>query len=214
MAKRYIVVEGHGELEAAPNLINRLWKENGDGRPWISPARRFHRLNPQPGWRAAAERYRSESGVSGLLLLRDEDDGCPRELGPQIAADLQSLKLPFAVAIVLLKPEWEVLFLPCIAKMAGLPLDKVGALERPGLAANARWTGDWESRRGVKEWLTQNYPPGKSYKPTTDQLALTRKIDLDLLRKANVPCFGTLENALRFFITAGPGEVYPPPVPR
>lgn len=64
----------------------------------------------------------------------------------------------------------------------------------------------------MKEWLTANFPPGRSYKPAFDQLPLTRMIDLPTLRAANVPCFGTLERALTFLAGAfGKGGVYPPP---
>jgi hypothetical protein len=69
----------------------------------------------------------------------------------------------------------------------------------------------WEGRRGIKEWLSERLPEGRSYKPTVDQLRLTRSIDLATLRAANVPCFGTLERALRFFKRSlgTRGTVYP-----
>ncbi len=50
------------------------------------------------------------------------------------------------------------------------------------------------------------------YKPTLDQLALTRMIDSSDLRSVGLPAFGTLERALRFLASApAPGAVYPPP---
>ena len=33
---------------------------------------------------------------------------------------------------------------------------------------------DWEARRGVKEWLSGQLPPGRSYKPTVQQLRMTQ----------------------------------------
>lgn len=54
-------------------------------------------------------------------------------------------------------------------------------------------------------------PPGRAYKPTVDQLALTRMVDFGALRASGLPCFSTLENALRFLAQAAPGDVYPPP---
>lgn len=51
-------------------------------------------------------------------------------------------------------------------------------------------------------------------RPTQDQLPLTRMLDLDVVRKARVPCFATLERALGFIagaITTGAVGVYPPP---
>ena len=60
---------------------------------------------------------------------------------------LRSLGLPFPAAVVLLHPEYEVVFLPCLDRLAGKLLDG-----RPGLDADTVWDGaSWEARRGVKE---------------------------------------------------------------
>ena len=107
----------------------------------------------------------------------------------------------------MLKPEYEVLFLPCVGEMAGQPIDG-----RTGLVSGTRWDkSHWEAHRGVKEWLSGHFPKGRSYKPTVDQLPMTRMIDLDVLAAAGVPCFGTLERALQFLVRAdtSPGDVYP-----
>lgn len=208
MSKAFLLVEGHGEVGAAENLVTRL----APSLVW-GPARRWLNLHREQDFKKGAEYVRRTSDASALLVLRDEDDGCPRDLGPRAAGWLAELALPFPAAVVLLKPEYEVLFLPCIERMAGKAL-KSGPLPRPGLGAHARWEhpGDWERRRGVKEWLTSQFPSGRSYKPTTDQLAMTRMIDFDQLRGARVPCFGTLENGLRFLAEniGRAGRVYPP----
>ena len=82
---------------------------------------------------------------------------------------------------------------------------------RPGIDAAACWDAEsWEARRGVKEWLSQYFPRGRSYKPTLDQLPMTRMIELETLRNAAVPCFGTLERAVRFLAQRfGTTGVYP-----
>jgi hypothetical protein len=145
-------------------------------------------------------------------VLRDEDDACPRERAPALAAVARTMGAPFPVAIVLLHREYEVLFLPCVEAMAGQPIVGADGQRRPGLVAGARYDGDWEAKRDVKGWLTAHFPPGRSYKPTVDQLALTRMIDLATLRAADVPCFGTLERALAFLAANfGGSGVYPPP---
>ena len=100
------------------------------------------------------------------------------------------------MAYVLLHPEYEVLFLPCLATM-GFP----------------KWDRDsWEARRGIKEWLSNQLPRGRSYyKPTVDQLHMTRQISLQKLRQASVPCFGSLERGLLFLKNnlGTAGKVYP-----
>ena len=50
-------------------------------------------------------------------------------------------------------------------------------IERAGLRPETVFTGQYEGVRGVKEWLSRHFPPGRSYKPTLDQLPLTRMID-------------------------------------
>lgn len=123
-----------------------------------------------------------------------------------MAAWLRNLSLSFPSAVVLLHPEYEVLFLPCLDLMAGKLLDG-----RPGLNAGTVWDGgSWEVRRGVKEWLSRHYPRNRRYKPTLDQLPMTRMVDFDRLRRAEVPCFGTLERAVTFLEgSRKAGDVYP-----
>ncbi len=210
MAKGYILVEGHGEVEAVQNFISRLSRDIGCFIPWAHPLRwtNLHQWESRRGGvRKGADFIRTKSDSGALLILRDEDDACPRHLAPDVANQLRSLRLPFPVAYVLLHPEYEVLFLPCLEQMTGPFPDG-----RAGLQPDTQWDRDsWEARRGIKEWLSAHFPKGRSYKPALDQLPMTRRIDLPTLRQADVPCFGSLERALRFL--AGnfkqPGVVYP-----
>ena len=184
--KGYLLVEGHGEIRAVANLVARLSHEVGFHLPWTQPRRwlNLHQWVAQSrgGVMAGAEFIRSKPDAGALLILRDEDDACPKDFAPQIAEQLRMLNLPFPTAYVLLHPEYEVLFLPCLPQM-GFPL----------------WDRDsWEARRGIKEWLSGQLPRGRSYKPTVDQLPMTQQIDFQILRGANVPSFGSLERALGF----------------
>lgn len=203
--KGYILVEGHGEVEAAQNLIVRLTKELGHQQPWDIPRRwvNLHQWEARRrgGARNGAELIRGKPDAAALLILRDEDDTCPKDLAPQMAELLAGLELPFPVAYVLLHPEYEVLFLPCLDRMAEL-----------GFPADLSWDRDsWQARRGIKEWLSKQLPRGRSYKPTVSQLALTRRIDFQVLREAAVPCFGSLERRIRFLCehASQPGRVSP-----
>ena len=191
-SKGYILVEGHGEVLAAQNLITRLSQASGLFLPWKTPLRwpNLHQWEGlrRGGVRTGAEFTRGKPDAGSLLVLRDEDDGCPRSLAPEMAERLRGLNLPFPTAYVLLHPEYEVLFLPCLAAMSPI-----------GFPKGLEWDGEtWESRRGIKEWLTRQLPKGRSYKPTVSQLAMTRLLDLDALRRSELPCFGSLERALAF----------------
>jgi len=167
-------------------------------------------LNQQSpgGIRKGVEYIRNAKPDAGaLLILRDEDDACPRDLAPEIADELRQLNAPFPVAYVLLHPEYEVLFLPCLDKMTGPFPDG-----RRGLLPDTQWDGpSWESRRGIKERLSKRFPSGRTYKPTLDQLPMTQKLSFPTLREADVPCFGSLERAIRFLSDnfEQPGAVYP-----
>ncbi len=211
MAKGYMLVEGHGEVEAAQNLIARLSADLGCHRLYWTRPLRWRNLHQweagSGGIRNGAEFVRSKGDAGALLVLRDEDDACPKDLAPQMAARLRSLNLPFPAAYVLLHPEYEVLFLPCLHRMTGTFNDG-----RQGLRPGAEWDKDsWEARRGIKEWLSAHFPEGRSYKPTVDQLPMTRRIDFGELRQADVPCFGSLERAVRFLDQncGRVGAVYP-----
>ncbi len=212
MTKLYVLVEGHGEVAAVQNLLARISQDQECFYPWDKPRRwqNLHQWKSQSGRGGVLKGVnfiRSKQDVGGLLILRDEDDMCPKDLAPEMATRLRDLKLPFPVAYVLLHPEYEVLFLPCLKQMTGIFPDG-----RPGLVAGAAWDGDnWESRRGVKEWLSKHFPPGRSYKPTMDQAIMTRKIDMDVLRNSGVPCFGSLERAIHSLCEhmGSAGVVYP-----
>lgn len=207
MRKGYLVVEGQGEVGAAQNLVQRLWEDLGlSFLPW-APPKRGKALNTQAGVLQACELLRSERDCAAALLLRDEDDECPATRGPETAGWVASAGLSFPVAVVLAHREFEAWFLPCLHLMAGKEL-------RPGLriAEGAAYKGDPEAKRDVKELLRKWFPPGKAYKPSLDQLAMTRMIDFPTLRAAGVPSFGTLENALRFLASSSAAaSVYPPP---
>ena len=211
VGKGQIVVEGHGELEAAHNLVTRLSHDLGVFIPWTAP-RRSPNIHLQRGVEKVAARARCEPDTTAMLILRDEDDRCPAETAPMIAAWLRALSLPFPTAIVLLHREYEALFLPCIDIMAGRELNAYGS-RRPGILAGTTFEGDPQGIRGVKEWLSKRFPRGTSYKPTLDQLPLTRMLDFNRLRDSALPCFGSLERAIRFLgdHLGTTGHAYPGP---
>jgi hypothetical protein len=205
----YPVVEGHGESDAILNLLHRLQRDLAlPSVVWERPLRQ--RASTCSQVQRVAEIVRGRGDADGLLITRDDEDGCPRDSGPLIAEWLKELALPFPAAVVLFYREYETLFLPCVKTMAGQPLVD-GAVRRPGLRADASCSDDYEARRDAKGVLTDLMPPGRAYKPTTDQLAFTRMLDFQLLRQSGLPCFGTLERALRFLLEghAKPGSVFP-----
>ncbi len=213
MNKGFIVVEGHGEIEAARVLVDRLWRDlKLPPIFWEVPKRAPHSvLKTKNGVERMCELLRSEKNCSAALFLRDadDDDDCPATNGPLTASWIDSLDLPFPTAVVLARREFEAWFLPSLPRMAGQRLPSGSTL------LQTTYDGDFEERRGVKEWLTKSlFPKNKAYKPSLDQTALTRLVDFELCRSANVRSFGTMENALRFLGTPNESRVYPPPIRR
>ena len=200
MRRAYLVVEGHGDAQAASNLVIRLAEDLGlPGLHWAD-AIRGRNLHQERGVQKAAELVRRKGDAIALLLLRDEDDGCPKDLAPVAAGWLRRLSLPFPSAVVLAHREFEAFFLPCLSRMAGQKLISPEGVERPGLVPGSVFDGDPQSIRGVKEWLSKHMPAGRAYKPTLDQLALARMVDFQMLRGCDppLPCFGSLERTIRF----------------
>ena len=114
---------------------------------WGTPIR-WKNLHLRKGIESGARYVASQSDVGALLILRDEDDACPKDMAPEAASWIRQLELPFPSVLVLLHREYEVLFLPCIPQMAGRSIvDRTGR-ERPGLMSGSRYEGDWEARRG------------------------------------------------------------------
>ncbi|MBX3226791.1 MAG: DUF4276 family protein [Labilithrix sp.] len=191
--RTYVLVEGHGETDAVTNLLSRLAQERAPTLlPFASPIR-VPGISSDENVVRHLELVRPKKDAKALVLLRDDEDGCPKRDAPPLGDKLRAQGLPFPSAAVLAYREYESLFLPCIELMAGRALDG-----RPGLLPEARYEGDFEARRGVKEWLTSQMPRGRRYKPTVDQLPLTRMVDFDVVRTKGLPWFGSLERALVF----------------
>lgn len=83
---------------------------------------------------------------------------------------------------------------------------------RPGVLAGAAFHGDPDQGpRGAKEWLTRNMLAGVAYKPTADQLAMTRLLDPAHPKLNNLASFRRMRRALAFLASnlGRAGAVYP-----
>lgn len=209
MGRAYVVIEGHGEDAAITNLLVRLADDLGLPRVvWAPPIRR-NALHREAATAALCDDLRRRSDCERALLLRDDEDGCPRRTGPEVASWVARAAPPFPTAVVLFYREYETLFLPCASAMAGRLLRDPSGAERPGLPQGAAWTGNPEVKRDAKGEVSALL--GRRYKATIDQFALTRLLDFDALRRSGLSCFGTLERALGWLVRAEAPGVYPPP---
>ena len=177
------IVEGHGEVEAVPILLRRI---AAAVRPAVavgvlSPIRidRSKIVTP-PELERAVELAARRAGADGrILILLDADDDCPARLAPELLQRARAARTDRAIRVVLAKTEYEAWFLAAAGSIAG----------QQDIAADAA-PADPEAVRGAKEWLARRMPPGRKYRPTLHQAALTKLFDLDAARAA--PSFDKL----------------------
>jgi Domain of unknown function (DUF4276) len=178
------VVEGHGEVEAVPVLLRRIVADVAPGL-YINVPRPYrvgrHAL-VRPGGLEDVVRTQGDRVTSGggVLVLIDADDDCPAELAPQLLDRALAARPDRRIALVLANREYEAWFLAAAQSFAG-QRGFPDMLEPPGKP---------EGVRGAKEWLSGKRP-GRPYKETADQAALTQRFDMKAARKQS-PSFDKL----------------------
>jgi hypothetical protein len=211
----YLLCEGHGEPLALSNLVTRLWTDlQLPHIPIRTPAIRYPGISSERGLNKALSIIRNRSAISGLLVVADQEDICPKTSGPAMSMVLSDACLPFPASYHVMYREYETLFLPSLQTMAGKALIDDRGIKRKGIREGAIFVGNPEANRDAKGIISDFMQDGRRYKPTLDQLPLTRMIDFDKLRDSMLPCFGTLERCLRHLSENHHRQgVYPPPRP-
>ena len=190
MTARLIVpiVEGHGEVEALPLLIRRIFSEyRSDVYPIVNPPSRVKVgsfVNDQDYFHkyVALAAAKAAQGDGMVLILLDCEDDCPGTLGPRLLAKAQAVRSDITYAVALACREYETWFLAAadsLRSCAGLS-DQVTAPQNP------------ESIRGAKEWLTRHM--SASYDPIIHQAKLTAQFNFQQARA--IPSFERLINKL------------------
>lgn len=167
------IVEGHGEVTAVPILIRRIVSHYAP-HTYVNVARPIRRgrsdlLQADGVERTLELAARQTRATDGILILLDADDDCPRELADALAARAKAARPDRRTAVVLANREYEAWFLSAARSLRG----------QRGLADNLEPPSDPESIRDAKGWLVQHTPRGFTYKPTIDQLELTKVFDLE-----------------------------------
>lgn len=173
MPKIVPIVEGPGDIEAVPVLIRRILYDLYNAYDWqIAHPLKANNIT------SFRQRVNSFLGYAhgvpdcgAILVLLDLDDGCPKEVALSLAQEIRKVYyFSYPVGVVLAHSEYEAWFLASLDSIAGncdLPMG-LTYLEQP------------ENRRGAKEWLTEQMPPGIGYKETYHQVRMTQYIDLNL----------------------------------
>ena len=176
-----MIVEGHGEVKAAPRLIGRIAGEVVPGVAVIlHPVLRVpaSRLLMEGELERQVERAaRKMDGRGGILILVDCDreGGCPAREGPILTHRARCARSDMEISVVLAKREYEAWFIAAAESLRG----------RCGLAQDLATDLDPENIRGAKEWLSRHMPRNRRYAETTDQASLTSVFDMQAARRAD-----------------------------
>ncbi len=169
-----LIVEGEGDVAAAPIVLRRLAHamQHFD-LDILLPARVSRTLLARE---AELRRYvelmaRKLGPDDAILVLLDADDDCPAELGPRMAAWARAQRPDRRIEVIMVPREFEAWFLASAASLAGkrgLP----GALVAP--------ERDPETIRDAKGWLARQMP--RRYHETVDQAPLAAVFGLQAAR--------------------------------
>lgn len=178
------IVEGHGEVEAVPILIRRIFGVfRPDRVPVINVPIRIKAasfLNDDEYFReyVALAAAKAAQGKGTVLILLDCEDDCPAVLGPALSVKARSIRddIPFLVALA--HREFETWFVASAASLRG----------HHGLPQDIASPPSPESRRGAKEWLGDRM--STPYDPIIHQARFTSAFDLGLAR--TIPSFDRL----------------------
>lgn len=182
------IVEGHGEVEALPRLIHRVFAEFSPGViPRINPPIRVKPgsfLNDREYFQRlislAASKAHQNRGT--VLVLLDCEDACPATLGPDLLIKAMAVREDVPYRIVLAHREFETWFIAAIHSLGG----------RAGIALDALAPPDAEAIRGAKEWLSNRM--SQPYDPIRHQPEFSTHFDLHQARR--IPSFERLIHQL------------------
>ena len=187
-----LIVEGHTEVQAVPELVRRWAAEAG---VWvdIAPPRRVKRTQiRRPG---EVERHvkrlaQTQGPLGAVLLVIDADDDPWQTLESELQATGVATGVPFrAVAAVRTFEAWPLAAKPSLAGVRGIRASAAVPAEGAEAVANGA------SR------LTANMDGGRRYLKTDDAPALAARMDLAMAR-ANSPSFQRFCDALAALTTS------------
>jgi hypothetical protein len=167
------IVEGHGEVQAVPELIRRIARELGK-YPKIHPPIRASRdrlTNDKLG--EYVDTAQALGGDVGTLLLFDADDDPACSLGPGCLALLRKLAPHRQSGMVLAVNEFENWFIAGVTGLWG----------KRGIPDGLRPPADVESIRDAKGWLSRNMESGFKYRAPRDQAAFAALFDMQEARR-------------------------------
>jgi hypothetical protein len=175
--KVYPIVEGHGEVDAAPLLIRRLFFEAqchaiGVGRPI---RRTQSQLRSKEGIQAGVRLALLQPECAAVIILFDGEDDCPKDLAAQVRTWASQAASGTPCDVVVAYREYETWFLAAIESLRG----------QYGIAQDAVAPVNPEAKRDAKGALEKFMPANRAYSETGDQPAMSQKFDMGLAHRRN-----------------------------
>jgi hypothetical protein len=173
------IVEGHGEVEALPELLRRIASSLEPPvfptilLPTRVPGAKLQRKGELE--KAVELLGRRTSPGDAVFILLDCDDGCPAEMAPELLRRAQAARPDRTIAVVLAKREFEAWFLA----------SAVSLRSRRGLSPELVPPPRPEGIRDAKGWLSSRRARGRAYKEAVDQPALAGVFDIQAARTAD-----------------------------
>jgi len=166
------IVEGHGEVEAVPALLQRIAEMEAPdrllevNRPIRVKAGSF--LNDQDYFKRYVTLASSKAAQEGgfVLILLDCEDECPATLGPDILRRARAVRNDVTYVVGLAYREYESWFLAAARSLRGLR----------GLPSDLEPPGNVDGIRDAKGWLGSRMTV--PYDPVMHQVEFSRIFDL------------------------------------
>ena len=169
------VVEGPGDRSAFPILLRRiLWDRYCKYDIGVESAKSANSKQKLLRDYEKFLRYASiEPSCAGIIVLLDADDECPVEEVSELTERTKSLQLKQPVTIVEANREYETWFVANLDSQQGFEIRG-----RLGIDVSESYRGELEDIH-AKSWLKRRMPPGRTYKETSHQAALSSLIDIE-----------------------------------
>lgn len=206
--KIYPIVEGHGEVEAAPVLLRRLLAEANSQHIGVGhPIRRTQsQLRSKEGIQAGVRLALLQPECAAVVILFDGEDDCPKELADSVRTWACEAAAGKPCDVVIAYREYETWFLAALESLRG----------QYGIPINATAPANPELKRDAKGALEEFMPPSRAYSETGDQPAMSAVFDMGLAHRRNrsfrklVKAIGGLLTQLRQPLPAWPPAAWQP----
>lgn len=176
--KLYPIVEGHGEVAAAPVLLRRLLWDHARcyGTDVGAPIRRtWSQFRREDEVHRMVKLALLQPDCAAVLLLFDGEDDCPFELAAKVRGWAQSAAGQTPCEVVIAYREYETWFLASVESLRG----------RWGIADDAAAPAHPEAKRDAKGALEEFMPARRAYSPTIDQADMSARFDMALAHQRN-----------------------------